>query len=89
VFRVVRDIVLETPFVTMAPILTVLLLAFSAGIYFAEAGAAGSNINSYGEAVWDGVILMTTAGTVTEPVTGAGHVISAIWTILGCLKGVR
>lgn len=85
VFRVIRDLALETPFVTMAPILIVLLLAFSTGIYFAEAGAPGSNISSYGEAVWDGVVLMTTAGTMTEPVTGAGHVLGAIWTVLGCL----
>ena len=69
----------------MAPILIVLLLAFSAGIYFAEFGAAGSNIDSYGEALWDGVVLMTTAGTMSEPVTGAGHVLGAIWTILGCV----
>ncbi len=85
VFKVVRDLVLETPFIFMAPIVTVLLLIFSAGLYFAEVGAAGSNINSYGEAVWDGVVLMTTAGTMTEPVTGAGHVLGAIWTVLGCL----
>lgn len=85
VFKVIRDLVLETPFIVMAPIVTVLLLIFSAGLYFAEVGAAGSNINSYGEAVWDGVVLMTTAGTMTEPVTGAGHVLGAIWTVLGCL----
>ena len=82
---VVRDLVFETPFFVMFPILTVLLLIFSAGIYFAEVGAAGSNIDSYGEALWDGVVLMTTAGTMSEPVTGAGHALGAIWTILGCL----
>jgi len=69
----------------MVPILLVLLLLFSAGIYFAENGAVGSNVNSYGEALWDGVVLMTTAGTMSEPVTAAGHVLGAIWTILGCM----
>ena len=81
---VIRDLVFETPFFVMVPIVVVLLLLFSAGLYFAEVGAAGSSVNSYGEALWDGVVLMTTAGTMSEPVTAAGHVIGAIWTILGC-----
>lgn len=83
--RVIREVVFETPFFVMVPILLVLLLLFSAGIYFAENGAVGSNVNSYGEALWDGVVLMTTAGTMSEPVTAAGHVLGAIWTILGCM----
>ena len=82
---VFREVVFETPFFVMVPILLVLLFMFSAGIYFAENGAAGSNVDSYGEALWDGVVLMTTAGTMTEPVTTAGHVLGAIWTILGCI----
>ena len=80
-----RDLAFETPFFFMAPVLTALLLIFATGIYFAEAGALGSNIDSYGEAVWDAVVLMTTAGTMTEPVTTAGHVLGAIWTVLGCI----
>lgn len=82
---VVKSLVFETPLFLMVPIIVVLLLVFSAGIYFAEFGAPGSNIDSYGDALWDGVVLMTTAGTMSEPVTGAGHVLGAIWTILGCL----
>ena len=82
---VIKDLVFETPFFMMFPILIVLLLMFSAGIYFAEFGAPGSNVDSYGEALWDAVVLMTTAGTMSEPVTGMGHVLAAIWTILGCL----
>jgi len=85
VVGVIRDFVMETPFIMMLPVITILLLLFSGGIYFAEVGAPGSNIDSYGEALWDGVVLMTTAGTMSEPVTAAGHVIGAIWTILGCL----
>ena len=85
IFGVVREVVLDTPFVFMAPILAVLLLLFSAGIYFAEAGASGSNVTSYGEALWDMVILMTTAGAMSEPITTAGHIIGGIWTVLGSL----
>lgn len=85
VFGVARDLVFETPFIFMLPIITVLWLVFSVGLYFAEAGAAGSGINSYGDALWAGIVLMTTAGTMTEPVTSAGHVVAAFWTVLGCL----
>lgn len=85
VVGVIKEIIFGTPLFVMVPILLVLLLLFSAGIYFAENGAAGSNVNSYGEALWDGVVLMTTAGTMSEPVTGAGHVLGAIWTVLGCM----
>jgi len=85
VFGVMREITLDTPFVFMAPILMVLLLLFSAGIYFAEVNAPASSVHSYGEALWDGVILMTTAGAMSEPVTVAGHILGGIWTVLGCL----
>jgi len=85
VFDSVRDLILQTPFLFMVPIILVLWLAFAGGLYWAEAGASASNIKSYGEALWDGVVLMTTAGTMTEPVTTAGHVVSAIWTVLGCI----
>jgi len=81
---VIKDVVFETPLFFMASILLVLLLLFSMGLYFAENGAAGSNVNSFGEAVWDGVVLMTTAGAMSEPVTATGHVLGAIWTVLGC-----
>ena len=82
---VFREVLFGTPLFVMLPVLIVLLLLFSAGIYFAEFGAAGSNVTSYGEALWDGVVLMTTAGTMSEPVTAAGHVLGAIWTIVGCM----
>jgi len=85
ILQVIRDFALETPFITLFPIILILLLLFSAGLYFAEVNAPASNIKSYGEALWDGVVLMTTAGTMSEPVTVVGHVIGATWTILGCL----
>ncbi|MFC2122724.1 hypothetical protein ACFLRP_03465 [Bacteroidota bacterium] len=85
IFGVIREIILDTPFIFMAPILVILLLLFSAGIYFAEVNAPTSNVHSYGEALWDGVILMTTAGAMSEPVTAAGHILGGIWTVVGCL----
>jgi len=85
ILGMMRDFALDTPFFIMLPPIIILLLLFATGIYFAEFGAAGSNITNFGEAVWDAVVLMTTAGTMNEPVTGIGHVLGAIWTILGCL----
>lgn len=85
IFEVTRDFALETPFLTLLPIIIVLLLLFAAGFYFAEVNAPTSNVKNYGEALWDGVVLMTTAGTMSEPVTLAGHILGGIWTILGCL----
>ncbi len=85
IFGVIREITLETPFLFMAPILVVLLLLFAVGIYFAEVNAPASNVPSYGEALWDAVMLMTTAGAIREPVTAAGHILYGIWTVLGCL----
>ena len=38
---VFREVVFETPLFVMVPVLVVLLLIFSAGIYFAENGAPG------------------------------------------------
>ena len=81
---ILKNLVFETPLFVMSPVIIVLLLLFSTGIYLAENGAVGSNVNSYGEALWDSVVLMTTAGAMSEPVTTAGHVIGGIWTILGC-----
>ena len=69
VLQVSKRVALETPFLAMLPVIAVLLLAFSTGLYFAEVHATGSGIGSYGDALWDGVVLMTTAGTMTEPVT--------------------
>ncbi|MFC2063234.1 hypothetical protein ACFLS8_04760 [Chloroflexota bacterium] len=85
IIGMIKDFAFETPFFIMLPVIISLCLLFAMGIYFAEVGAAGSNITSYGEALWDAVVLMTTAGTMSEPVTGAGHALGAIWTIFGCL----
>lgn len=84
-FGVIKEVMWETPFIFMVPILLVLLLLFSTGIYFAEVNTPASNVHSFGEALWDGVILMTTAGAMSEPVTAAGHILAGIWTVLGCL----
>lgn len=83
--RFLRVIVTQTPFLPMISILAVLWLLFSTGFYFAEHGASGSGIEYYTEALWWGVVAMTTMGTAPIPVTGAGQIVGGIWTVLGCI----
>ena len=85
IIRVLGDMVTRTPFVPMLCIVVALWLFFSTGFYFAEHGAIGSGINHYSEALWWGVVAMTTMGTAPMPVSGAGQIVGAIWAILGCI----
>ncbi len=83
VIRFLRVIVTQTPFVPMLTLLTILWLLFSTGFYFAEHGASDSGINYYSEALWWGVVAMTTMGTAPMPVSGAGQIVGGIWAVLG------
>lgn len=85
ILRFLRVIITQTPFVPMISLLTVLWLVFSTGFYFAEHGASGSGINYYTEALWWGVVAMTTMGTAPIPVSGAGQIVGGIWAVLGCI----
>ncbi len=85
VVRFFRIIVTQTPFVPMITLLTVLWLLFSTVFYFAEHGASGTGINYYTDALWWGVVAMTTMGTAHIPVSGAGQIVGAIWAVLGCV----
>ena len=85
IIRFLRVIVTQTPFLPMISVATVLWLVFSTGFYFVEHGASGSGINYYSEALWWGVVAMTTMGTAPMPVTGAGQIVGGIWTVLGCM----
>lgn len=80
-----RVILTETPFVPMISLVVVLWLLFSTGLYFAEHQADGSEIKHYSEALWWGVVAMTSMGTAPMPVTGVGQLVGAIWAVLGCI----
>ena len=80
-----KDFAVRTPFMAMMPVIAFFWLAFSTGFYFAEVGAPGTGIESYGQALWAGVVLMTTAGTIVQPVTTAGYLVGGFWTVIGCL----
>jgi voltage-gated potassium channel len=81
--RFSADIVLHTPFTGMVILLTILWLAFSAGIYLAENNQPGSSIDTYAEALYWGVAAFSTAGIADTPVTGLARLIGGIWIIVG------
>jgi len=85
IIRFLRVIITQTPFLPMITLVTIVWLLFSTGFYFAEHGASGSGINYYSEALWWGVVAMTTMGTAPIPVTGAGQIVGGIWAVLGCI----
>jgi len=85
VFRFIKEIVTQTPFLPIVSVLLVLWLFFSAGMYFAERGASESMIQSYGSALYWGVTAFSTTGMADIPVTGAGHIIGSIWMVVGTI----
>ena len=81
--RFVSDIIAHTPFIKMVILLIVLWLGFSAAIYLAEQGVAGTSIESYGNALYGGIAAFSTAGIADAPVSGSAQVVGGIWIILG------
>ncbi len=84
-FRFLGDIVTRTPFLPMLFALVALWLLFSVGIYFADRGASGTTINSYGDALYCAVAGFSTSGIADMPVTAAGKAFCGIWMALGSL----
>lgn len=83
--KFLRVIVTQTPFLPMVTLLTVLWLLFSTVFYYVEHGASGTGINYYTDALWWGIVAMTTMGTAHMPVSGAGQIVGGIWAVLGCV----
>lgn len=83
--KFLRDVLAHTPVVKMAMLLLVLWMLFSAGLYFAEQGAEGTTITSYGRALYWGVAAFSTAGIADMPVNPISGVIGGVWIIIGSL----
>jgi len=83
--RFARDVLTHTPIVRMIIILVALWLLFAAGLYWAEIGAEGSSITSYGRALYWGIAAFSTAGIADMPITGLAEVIGGVWIILGSM----
>jgi len=85
VLRFLGVIFTQTPFLQMLSLFIFLWLLFSLGLYFAERGASGTEINSYGDAVYTQVAAFSTSGIADVPVTAPGKVLVGTWMGLGSL----
>lgn len=83
--KFIRDAVIHTPVIKMVILLVALWMLFSASIFFAEQGAEGSTITSYGKALYWGIAAFSTAGIADMPINSLSEVIGAIWIIVGSL----
>ncbi len=82
VFRFLRQIATETPFIPLILALIGLWLLSAWGVYLAERGA-NEQINSYGYALWWTFTAMQTQGANSPgPITAPGIIIGSIWSIL-------
>ena len=81
--RFIRDIATHTPFGKMIFLLIVLWFAFSTGLYYTERGAEGTNITSYGDALYWGIAAFSTAGIADTPKSDIAQLIGAIWIVIG------
>ena len=85
IFKFLRIIVTQTPFLPMITLLTVLWLLFSTVFYYVEHGASGTEITDYSHSLWWGIVAMTTMGTAHIPVSGSGQIVGGIWAVLGSI----
>ena len=83
--RFLRVIITQTPLLKIISLLMVLWLLFSAGVYFAEQGAEGTSISSYGRALYWGIAAFSTAGIAGTPLSGASQIIGGIWIVVGSI----
>ena len=81
--RFIKDIATHTPFTKMIFLLVILWFAFSTGLYFAEIGAEGATITSYGDALYWGIAAFSTAGIADTPQSDIAQLIGAIWIVIG------
>ncbi|HBH35533.1 MAG TPA: hypothetical protein DDW45_03835 [Gammaproteobacteria bacterium] len=83
--KFLRDVVVHTPILRLTLLLAVLWLLFAAALYFAERGAEGTTITSYGRALYWGIAAFSTAGIADMPINGMSEIIGAIWIIVGSM----
>lgn len=82
VFRFLKQIATETPFIPLILALIVLWLLFSWGLYLAERGV-NEQLSSFGYSLWWSFTAMQTQGANSPgPITATGILIGSIWSIL-------
>jgi voltage-gated potassium channel len=83
--KFIEDVIVHTQILKLTLLLVLLWLLFSAALYFAERGAEGTTITSYGRALYWGIAAFSTAGIADMPINGISETIGAIWIILGSM----
>lgn len=78
-----KDILAHTPFLKMLLMLIILWLSFSGALYITESGTEGTNITSYGNALYWGVAAFSTAGIADTPLSGVSQFIGGVWIVIG------
>ena len=84
IFRFIREIVTQTPFLPILSVLVVLWLLFSAGLYFAERGV-NESLNSYDDVLLWSLTAIQTMGSPHLPITSLGKVIQGVWIVMGTM----
>jgi voltage-gated potassium channel len=83
--KFIRDVLIHTPILKMTFLLLVLWVLSSVALYFAERGAEGTTITSFGRALYWGIAAFSTAGIADMPVNGISELIGGLWIILGSI----
>lgn len=78
-----KDVLKQTPFLKAVFLLIALWFGFSVAMFFAEKGAEGSGIVTFGDALYWAIAAFSTAGIAPVPVLGVSKLIGGIWIILG------
>lgn len=78
-----EDILRRTLFVRLASLLVMLWLLFAAALWAADHGAEGSQLKTYGQALYWGIAAFSTAGIANPPVTASGQFIGGLWIVVG------
>ena len=81
----IRNVLSHTPILRLAFALVILWMLFAAALYFAEQGATGSTITSYGRALYWGIAAFSTAGIADTPINTASQLIGGTWIVLGSM----
>ena len=82
--RFMRDVQRYTPLTNMVLLLIGLWLAFSLALYLVEHDN-GSNIRSFGDALYWSTAAFSTAGIADTPVTPIAKLIGGVWIVVGSL----
>ena len=83
--RFILDVSVHTPFVKLVILMVILWLLFSYGIFIAEKGSDGAEIETYGQALYWGVAAFSTAGIADTPASSMAQLIGGIWIVLGSM----